>query len=186
MTLVLWLTMNEGFSCDSSITYSELFRVPWVNLGYIAGDRRQNLKPSIAQVPEQSEFTDNAYLVAQSILKVPNSPTWFDFECPGTKTTTLVVETCSGTWTKRIHPYRLPSSCRATLRWDSNRLHTPNLTTFFDEHDRCARCQETCWVWSCRDRLVCSPTGVADLAHAFRVRVNVNPRVNPRGLTLDP
>jgi len=75
MTLVLWLTMNEGFSCDSSITYSELFRVPWVNLGYIAGDRRQNLKPSIAQVPEQSEFTDNAYLVAQSILKVPNSPT---------------------------------------------------------------------------------------------------------------
>jgi len=44
MTLVLWLIMNDGFSFDSSITCSELSRVSWVNLGYIAGDRRQNLK----------------------------------------------------------------------------------------------------------------------------------------------
>ena len=48
--------MNDGFSFDSSITCSELFRVSLVNLGYIAGDRRRNLKPKFAQVPEQSEF----------------------------------------------------------------------------------------------------------------------------------
>jgi len=40
--------MNDGFSFDSSITCSDLFRVAWVNLGYIAGDRRQNLKPTFA------------------------------------------------------------------------------------------------------------------------------------------
>jgi len=33
MTLVLRLIMNDGFSFDSSITCSELFRVSWVNLG---------------------------------------------------------------------------------------------------------------------------------------------------------
>jgi len=46
MTLVLCLIMNDGFSFDS------------------AGDRRQNSKPKFAQVPEQSEFTYSAYLVA--------------------------------------------------------------------------------------------------------------------------
>jgi len=56
--------MNDGFSIVSSIICSELFRVSWVNLGYIAGDRRQNLKPKVAQVPEQREFTYSAYLVA--------------------------------------------------------------------------------------------------------------------------
>jgi len=30
---------------------------------YIAGDRRQNLKPKLAQVPEQSKFTHGAQLV---------------------------------------------------------------------------------------------------------------------------
>jgi len=64
MTLVLSLIMNDGFSFDSSITCSELFRVSWVNLGYIAGDRRQNLKPKLAQVPEQSDSIYGVYLVA--------------------------------------------------------------------------------------------------------------------------
>jgi len=56
--------MNVGFSFDSSITCSEWFRVPWVNLGYIAGDRRQNLKTEFAQVLEQSEFTHSGYSIA--------------------------------------------------------------------------------------------------------------------------
>jgi len=60
--------MNDGFSFDFSINCSELFRVSWVNLGYIAGDRRQNLKPKFAQVPEQSEFAYSAYLVAAGHL----------------------------------------------------------------------------------------------------------------------
>ena len=60
--------MNDGFSFDSSITCSELFSVSWVNLGYIAGDRRQNLKPKFAQVPEQSDFTYGVYLVAAEHL----------------------------------------------------------------------------------------------------------------------
>jgi len=64
MTLVLGLIMNDGFSFDSSITCSELFRVSWVNLGYIAGDGDQNMKPKFAQVPEQSGFTYGVYLVA--------------------------------------------------------------------------------------------------------------------------
>jgi len=59
--------MNDGFSFDSSITGFELFRVSWVNLGYIAGDR-QNLKPKFAQVPEQSDFTYSVYLVAAEHL----------------------------------------------------------------------------------------------------------------------
>jgi len=33
---------------------NHLFRVSWVNLGYIAGDRRQKLKPKFAQVPEHA------------------------------------------------------------------------------------------------------------------------------------
>jgi len=45
-----------------------LFRVVWESLGCIAGDRRQNLKPKFAQVPEQSEFTYSAYLVAAGHL----------------------------------------------------------------------------------------------------------------------
>jgi len=53
---------------DSSITCSELFRVSWVNLEYIAGDGRQNLKPKFAQVPEQSDFTYGVYLVAAEHL----------------------------------------------------------------------------------------------------------------------
>jgi len=55
--------INDGFSFDS-ITCSDLFRIPWLNLGYIARDRRHNLKPKFAQVPEQSEFTFSVYLVA--------------------------------------------------------------------------------------------------------------------------
>jgi len=35
-----------------------------VILGYIPGDRRQNLKPKLAHVHEQSEFTYSVYLVA--------------------------------------------------------------------------------------------------------------------------
>jgi len=56
MTLVLRLIMSDVLSFDSSIICSELFRASWVNLGYIAGDRRQNLKPKLAQVPEQSDL----------------------------------------------------------------------------------------------------------------------------------
>jgi len=52
--------MNDGFSLDSPSTCPEMFRVLWVNQGYIAGDRRQHLKPNFAQVPEQSEFTHSA------------------------------------------------------------------------------------------------------------------------------
>jgi len=60
--------MNDGVSFDSSVTCSALFRVSWVNLGYIAGDHRQNLKPKFAHVPEQSEFTYGVYLVAAEHL----------------------------------------------------------------------------------------------------------------------
>jgi len=60
--------MNDGFSFDSSIICSELFRVSWVNLG---GDRRQNLKPKFAQEPEQSDFTYGVYLVAAEHLWSP-------------------------------------------------------------------------------------------------------------------
>ena len=63
--------MNDGFSFDSSITCSELFRVSLINLGYIAGYRRQNLKPKFAQVPEQSEFTYSAYSVAAGLRVNP-------------------------------------------------------------------------------------------------------------------
>jgi len=68
MTLELWLIMNDSFSFGSSITCPDLFRVSWVNLGNIAGDRRQNLKPKFAQVPEQSECTYSAYLAAAGHL----------------------------------------------------------------------------------------------------------------------
>jgi len=47
--------------------FNHLFRIVpgfMANLGYIAGDRRQNLKPKFAQVPEQSDFTYGVYLVA--------------------------------------------------------------------------------------------------------------------------
>jgi len=47
MTLVLWLIMNDGFSFDSSITCSELLRVSWVNLGYIAGWSPSELETEI-------------------------------------------------------------------------------------------------------------------------------------------
>jgi len=50
------------------MTCSELFRVSWVNLGYIAGDRRQDLKPKLAQVPKQSDFTYGVYLAAAEHL----------------------------------------------------------------------------------------------------------------------
>ena len=73
MTLVPRLIMNDGFSIDSSITCSELFRVSWVNLGYIADDRRQNLKPKFAQVPEPSDFAYGVYLGAHSTFNLPTS-----------------------------------------------------------------------------------------------------------------
>jgi len=43
-TLALRLMMNDGFSFESSITCSELFRIAWVDLGGFAGARRHNLK----------------------------------------------------------------------------------------------------------------------------------------------
>jgi len=48
--------------------------VSWVNLGF-AGDCRQNLKTNFAQVPEQSEFTYSAYLVAAGHLYLPGRRT---------------------------------------------------------------------------------------------------------------
>jgi len=60
--------MNDGFSFDSSITCSECFRVVWVTLGYIAGDRRQNLKPKFAPVPAQIKVTYSVYLLAAGHL----------------------------------------------------------------------------------------------------------------------
>jgi len=45
--------------------------------------------------------------------KVPCAPKWFGFEYTIIKTTNLLVETCSGTWAKRIYLWRLISSCRA-------------------------------------------------------------------------
>jgi len=53
--------MNDGYILDSATTCSELVQDSWVNLGYIAGDRRQNLKTKFAQVLEQSEYTFCAY-----------------------------------------------------------------------------------------------------------------------------
>jgi len=60
--------MNDGFSFDFSITCSELVRVSKVNLGYIAGDRSQNLNLKFAQVPEQRECTYSVYFVAAGHL----------------------------------------------------------------------------------------------------------------------
>jgi len=60
--------MNDGYSFDSAITCSELFRVPWVNIGFIAGYRHQSVETKLAHVHEQSEFTYIAYLVAAGHL----------------------------------------------------------------------------------------------------------------------
>jgi len=51
--------------------FKHLFRIvpgSWINLGYIAGDRRHNLKPKLAQVPAQSELNHSGYLVAAKHL----------------------------------------------------------------------------------------------------------------------
>ena len=64
ITLVLLLIMNDGFSCNPSITCSKWFRVPWLKLRCIACDRRQNLKTKFAQVPEHIQLTYSTYLVA--------------------------------------------------------------------------------------------------------------------------
>ena len=69
ITFVLRLIVKDGFSFDSSITCSELFRVAWVKLGQIAGYRRQNSKTKLAQVPEQSKFTPGGSLVAAGHLE---------------------------------------------------------------------------------------------------------------------
>jgi len=45
-------------------------------------------------------------------LKVPCAPKWFDSEFSMFKTTKLLAEARSGTWAKRIYPYRFISSCR--------------------------------------------------------------------------
>ena len=65
---MLRLIINDGFSFDTSITCSELIRVSCVNIGHIAGGRRQNLKSKRAQVPQQSGFTYSTYLVAAGHL----------------------------------------------------------------------------------------------------------------------
>jgi len=61
MTSVLLLIMNDGFSFHSSTSCSDFFRVPLVNLGYIADDRLPNLKAKFSHVYEHSEFTYSAY-----------------------------------------------------------------------------------------------------------------------------
>jgi len=60
--------MNDGFRFDSANRTFRIVPVSWVHLGYIAGDRRQNLEPKFTQVPEQSEFTYSVYLVAAGHL----------------------------------------------------------------------------------------------------------------------
>jgi len=53
--------MNDGFSFDSA---NRAFRIIPVLRVYITDDCRQNMKPKLAQVPEQLEIIWNAYLVA--------------------------------------------------------------------------------------------------------------------------
>jgi len=52
--------------------------VAWVNRGYIAEYRRQNLKTKLAHVHEQREFTYSACLVAaghlQDVSLTPTNP----------------------------------------------------------------------------------------------------------------
>jgi len=67
---MLRLVINHGFSFDSSIACSELFRVVWGKLGHVSGDRRQNLKTKFAHTHEESEFIYSAYLVATGHLQV--------------------------------------------------------------------------------------------------------------------
>ena len=56
--------MNDRFSFDPANRTLRIVPVSWVNLVYIAGDRRQNLKTTFAQLPEQSKFTYSVYLEA--------------------------------------------------------------------------------------------------------------------------
>jgi len=93
--------MNDGFSFDSSITCSELFRGSWVNLGYIAGDRRQNLNPKFAQVPEQIAFSYSAYLVAAGHLELPVPVPPADEDVSVSRTTTILGATTATSTIKR-------------------------------------------------------------------------------------
>jgi len=61
--------MNDGFSFDSANRMFRIVPVAWVNLGCIAGDRRQYLKTTLAQVPEQSELTYSVHLIASGHLQ---------------------------------------------------------------------------------------------------------------------
>jgi len=59
--------MNDGFSFDSSIAWSDFFRVAWVHRWW-SPEVQQNVKKELAHVHEQSEFTYGAYLVAAGHL----------------------------------------------------------------------------------------------------------------------
>jgi len=80
--------MNDSFSFDCANLTFRFLSVPVVNLDEIAGDRRQNLKPEFAQVPEQSDFTYSVYLVTAGHLQrcpaVANEPVWVNSCCSGT------------------------------------------------------------------------------------------------------
>jgi len=60
--------MNGGFSFDAANCMVRIVPVAWVNLGYIAGDRRQNLNTKFAHVHEQREYTYSACWVAAGHL----------------------------------------------------------------------------------------------------------------------
>jgi len=60
--------MNDGFSFDTANRMFRIVPVSWINLGYIAGDRRQNVNTTFAQVSEQGESTCSVYLVAAGIF----------------------------------------------------------------------------------------------------------------------
>jgi len=68
ITLVLRLTMNDGFSFDPSIAGSEFFRVSWVNRWCSSSEVQQNVTTELAHVHEQNKFAYGASLVAAGHL----------------------------------------------------------------------------------------------------------------------
>jgi len=65
--------MNDGFSFDSSITCFEVFRISWVNLGYIAGDRRQNLKTKLLRYLSKTNIPTSLTSSCRASLNRPRN-----------------------------------------------------------------------------------------------------------------
>jgi len=60
--------MDDDFSFELVNRMLRIVSVSWVSLGCASGDRRQNLKPTFAKVPEQRELIYSIYLVAAGHL----------------------------------------------------------------------------------------------------------------------